>query len=157
MDRDPWGDIDVECMDGSCSHMLWYVGLMDVAGCLWLCLGVDRVAVLAVRQRHHHRRRGKTVRTQNLCRRRRVSTKYIYTICIYSVYYVWMTRLLLLSCYVWSCRFYPLFGQLSSIAPVIAGQCVARVAEVGPPKHKAHTKLAHSSHIVDGRCNPPHT
>lgn len=28
-------------------------------------------------------------------------------------------------------RFYPLFGQLSSIAPIIAGQCVARVASNG--------------------------
>ncbi len=28
-------------------------------------------------------------------------------------------------------RFYPLFGQLSSIAPIIAGQCVARVADGG--------------------------
>jgi ATP/ADP translocase len=28
-------------------------------------------------------------------------------------------------------RFYPLFGQLSSIAPIIAGQVVARVAEKG--------------------------
>ena len=28
-------------------------------------------------------------------------------------------------------RFYPLFGQLSSIAPIIAGQCVARVASHG--------------------------
>lgn len=28
-------------------------------------------------------------------------------------------------------RFYPLFGQLSSVAPIIAGQCVARVADGG--------------------------
>jgi ATP/ADP translocase len=26
-------------------------------------------------------------------------------------------------------RFYPLFGQLSSIAPIIAGQCVARLSK----------------------------